>query len=82
MAAFINSGAGWDLSCITPIWFRLVTWQFLFLQVAGDDVYVADGLKAAKEGRKRPGVKKLHQPPANHHPVFSRSPLFCPAIQA
>jgi hypothetical protein len=30
------------------------------------EVYVADGLKVAKEGKKMPGVKKLHQASENN----------------
>jgi len=30
-------------------------------RIKGERVYVADGIKVAKEGRKMPGVKRLHQ---------------------
>ena len=39
---------------------------FPVLQVGKYDVYVADGLKFAKEEKKMPGVKKLHQPSENN----------------
>ncbi|ASC72894.1 hypothetical protein XM38_038540 [Halomicronema hongdechloris C2206] len=30
-------------------------------RIKGERVYVADGIKVAKEGRKMPAVKRLHQ---------------------
>lgn len=63
---FFNSSTGLDLSYATQIWCRLVHRLFPVLRVGGYDVYVADGLKVAKEGRKMPGVKKLHQSSENN----------------
>jgi hypothetical protein len=39
---------------------------FTPVTVAGMRVWVGDGLKAPKEGRKMPAVKKLHQESANN----------------
>ena len=63
---FFNSSTGLDLSSLTQIWCGLVHRMFPVLQVGAYDVYVADGLKVAKEGKKMPGVKKLHQASENN----------------
>ena len=46
---------------LTTLWIRLSLKLFDPLKVQGRLVLVADGLKVAKEGRKMPAVKKLHQ---------------------
>ena len=47
-------------------WCGLVHRMFPVFRVGAYDVYVADGLKVAKEGKKMPGVKKLHQASENN----------------
>ncbi len=51
---------------LTELWIRLVLQLFTPLRVGGRRVCVADGLKVAKEGRKMPAVKRLHQESANN----------------
>ena len=63
---FFNYSTALDLSFLTQQRHRLVHRLFPVLQVSGYDVYVADGLKVAKEGKKMPGVKKLHQSSENN----------------
>ena len=52
---------GLDLEALTMLWCSLALKLFTPVCVDGRLVCLADGLKAAKEGRKMPGVKKLHQ---------------------
>jgi hypothetical protein len=54
-----------DLERLTACWARLVLTRFTPVTAAGMTVWVGDGLKAPKEGRKMPAVKKLHQASAN-----------------
>ncbi|MEW6237974.1 MAG: hypothetical protein AB1656_21505 [Candidatus Omnitrophota bacterium] len=63
---FFNYSDGLDLVYLTRIWCRQVHRIFPVLRVGGYAVYVADGLKVAKEGKKMPGVKKLHQASENN----------------
>jgi hypothetical protein len=56
---------------LTTAWVRLVLKLFHPLRVGTRLVFVADGIKAPKEGRKMPAVKKLHQESAdNSKPEF------------
>ncbi len=50
-----------SLDRLTEIWAQLITKLFRPLVVGGYLVCVADGIKAPKEGRLMPAVKKLHQ---------------------
>lgn len=60
-------GSGIDLKVLTDLWVRLVFKLFREpLRVNGRLVILADGFKAAKEGRKMPGVKSLHQDSQNN----------------
>ena len=54
------------LAPLTRLWVRFCQSHFQPLEVAGARVCLADGLKVPKEGRKMPGVKKLHQESANN----------------
>lgn len=54
---FFNYSTSLDLHYLTQIWFTMVHRLFPVLRVNDYDVYVADGLKVAKEGKKMPGVK-------------------------
>jgi hypothetical protein len=55
-----------DLERLTTCWVALVLKLFTPVSVAGMRVWVGDGFKAPKEGRKMPAVKKLHQHSANN----------------
>lgn len=61
---FDNSGL--CLNRLTELWTRLCARAFPAVQVGGYLVCLADGLKVAKEGRKMPAVKKLHQASDNN----------------
>jgi hypothetical protein len=52
---------GLDLDLLTHGWIRLALALFTPFEAGGRIVLIADGIKAAKEGRKMPGVKSLHQ---------------------
>ena len=49
------------LDLLTSGWIRLALSLFTPFEAGGRLVLFADGIKAAKEGRKMPGVKSLHQ---------------------
>ena len=66
MLHFFNYSEGLNLALLTRLWIQLVHRMLPALQVGEYTVYVADGLKAAKEGKKMPAVKKLHQSSANN----------------
>jgi DDE superfamily endonuclease len=55
-----------DVERLTACWVRLVLSLLTPVKAAGMTVWVGDGLKAPKEGRKMPAVKKLHQASANN----------------
>lgn len=51
---------------LTELWVRFVVAHFSPVTEAGALVFVADGIKAPKEGRRMPGVKCLHQESENN----------------
>jgi hypothetical protein len=55
-----------DLEVLTAIWVKLAGTLFAPLRYRDYLLLTADGLKVAKEGRKMPGVKSLHQESANN----------------
>lgn len=57
---------GLDLDVLTKLWCGLALKLFAPVRVGGRRVCLADGLKVAKEGKKMPGVKKLHQESQNN----------------
>jgi len=60
-----------DLPKLTSIWIRMVSTLVRPLTLDGRVVFIADGLKVPKEGRKMPAVKKLHQSSVdNNKPTF------------
>ena len=54
------------LDLLTACWVQLATMLFRPLMMEQHTVLVVDGLKVAKEGRKMPAVKKLHQESNNN----------------
>jgi len=59
------------LDRLTEIWARWCCEVFPACSVGPYRVWIADGLKAPKEGRKMPAVKKLHQESSNNSkPTF------------
>jgi len=60
-----------DLGRLTRAWVAFVLRSFEPVRIQGQSVFVADGLKVPKEGRKMPAVKKLHQESENNSkPTF------------
>ncbi len=55
-----------NIETLCVMWFRLVMRIFQPVSIDGFIVMIADGLKVAKEGRKMPAVKSLHQESANN----------------
>jgi len=55
-----------DLDALTACWARLCLRLFEPVAVGERLVCLADGIKAAKEGRKMPAVKLLHQQSASN----------------
>lgn len=58
--------SGLDLEALTACWLRLCLTLFRPFEVESRLVFLADGIKAPKEGRKMPGVKLLHQQSASN----------------
>jgi hypothetical protein len=55
----------WRLSEIKKTWIKIVYGSGLVYSVCGRPLQIGDGVKASKEGRKMPGVKKLAQESEN-----------------
>ena len=55
-----------NLDALTACWLRLCLALFRPFEVGSRLVFLADGIKAPKEGRKMPGVKHLHQQSAGN----------------
>jgi hypothetical protein len=52
---------GWQIESIRFIWIRIVSRTPVLIKESERFILIGDGVKQAKEGRKMPGVKKLHQ---------------------
>lgn len=65
LLAFFHSGAV-PLPALLGAWVRLAMTLFHPVTEGGYIVFVADGLKVGKEGRKMPAVKCLHQESENN----------------
>lgn len=61
---FFRSSA-WSLESLRTTWIQVVNKTAPVLVVNGRVVLVGDGMKQTKEGRRMPGVKKLHQESEN-----------------
>jgi len=60
-----------DLQKLTALWVKLVLRVFSAVTVNGYLLLIADGIKVAKEGKKMPAVKSLHQESGdNSKPAF------------
>lgn len=64
MLRFFRSNA-WNIRSITEQWTRIVKKFAPLLTVDDCFILVGDGVKASKEGKKMPAVKKLHQESEN-----------------
>jgi hypothetical protein len=68
-----------DHAAISNLWFAAIKRMFAahLVTICGRIVIVADGFKNPKEGRRMPGVKKMHQESANNSkPEFIRGHYF------
>ena len=61
---FFRSSA-WKLSLVKEQWARFVGSSGVLLTENGMPILIGDGVKQSKEGRKMPGVKRLHQESEN-----------------
>lgn len=63
----IFSSSAVDLIKLKELWVRLVITKFIgIVKLNGKLAIIGDGLKIGKEGKKMPGVKKLHQDSQNN----------------
>jgi len=60
MIGFFRSSA-WTLDALTERWCALVREHAPLARMGDSFIIVGDGVKQSKEGRKMPGVKRLHQ---------------------
>jgi hypothetical protein len=56
---------GWHVEGLRFTWLKIVASTSLLIKEAGRCIIIGDGVGQAKEGRKMPGVKKLHQESEN-----------------
>ena len=63
---YLCHSPGLPVERLRGCWTRWVLQRFTPKRVGGRLVVIGDGLKVAKEGRKMPAVKKLHQSSANN----------------
>lgn len=57
-----------DLKKLRELWIELVINKFIgIIRINGKLAIIGDGLKIGKEGKKMPGVKKLHQDSQNNN---------------
>jgi len=61
---FFRSSA-WNLTAVRVQWIRIVKDSGTMFTENGVPVFVGDGVKQSKEGRRMPGVKRLHQESEN-----------------
>lgn len=57
---FFHSTA-WVTETVRQKWYRIVSESGKTIKVNGKTILAGDGVKQSKEGRRMPGVKKLHQ---------------------
>lgn len=57
--------SSWKIETIRKVWISLVKTNAPLIQVEGYCMLAGDGVKQPKEGKKMPGVKKLHQESEN-----------------
>ena len=61
---FFRSSA-WKLSVLKEQWIRFVGTSGVLFTENGMPILIGDGVKQSKEGKKMPGVKRLHQESEN-----------------
>ena len=57
--------SSWNVEKLSIAWHQWLLTHRAVYRLKGKPVYVGDGIKVSKEGRKMPGVKKLHQESEN-----------------
>ena len=57
--------SAWTVSDLWKYWGKWLTGHACVRRLNGQLVYVGDGIKVGKEGKKMPGVKRLHQESAD-----------------
>jgi hypothetical protein len=55
----------WYIGQVQLAWLRILSKSPLLYRISGRTILIADGVKQSKEGRRMPGVKKLHQESEN-----------------
>ena len=60
MLHFFRSGA-WYIGDFMLVWIDVLKGTSVLVKEAGRYILIGDGVKQSKEGRKMPGVKRLHQ---------------------
>lgn len=55
-----------DLARLTKLWIRMTLVLFRPVTLEGRLIFLADGIKVSKEGKKMPAVKMLHQESGNN----------------
>jgi hypothetical protein len=55
----------WNINGIRFIWIKIIKSLSCLITESGRYILIGDGVKESKEGRKMPGVKKLHQESEN-----------------
>lgn len=69
--------SAFSLKLLCQRWAKWLSQHPNCYQINGQRVYVGDGIKVAKEGRKMPGVKRLHQESENvNKPEWIRGHYF------
>ena len=67
---------GWHVEGLKYTWLKIIATTALPFKEAGRYILIGDGVKCAKEGRKMPGVKKLHQESDNSSKVNTYTVIF------
>lgn len=60
------SSTAWNLDTLFPVWVMWVLNHCPLMEFEGRILLIGDGIKIAKEARKMPGVKSLHQDSNNN----------------
>jgi hypothetical protein len=56
----------WNLETLMPVWMNWVQTMCPVLRFNGRALLIGDSIKVAKEGRKMPGIKAMHQDSGNN----------------
>ena len=70
----------WDLTIIRHCWWETIAKCMPLYRECGMYILLADGVKQAKEGRRIPGVKRLHQESETQSKAEYTSSVICLAV--